>query len=652
MVSGTLSPADTPSSDVRSSSPTASEKDHAPQSNQPPSEISSKRSKKKKQPKRKRSEPLYLDIIQRQIDELKQELRQVYEDQARINAVDAIQKKDDEQSNDQTKDHPDAEPSQDQLSIRIHRTSLSDTIAQLQTLKEKLSKEAAPSSSQVTPKTTPEKPDEEIRQRFEDETLTLLHFFYIVRLAQQGFFSLIASSYPNVEPKALVHLCDKLVGGSLFVVKDPLAQVRKNKRSQVLELLHKLHDGAPVPIDTGFSTTFENVRHLITHFLETTAISPIHLYHPEASSTPAQPPTSSVLPLPTTLTPSQPTHSPPSGRSTYLPPTGPSQPPAAQEARKTSEPRARRPAQQKRPSPRKSSSFTTDTKPTANGILSADQTDLPTPPPKSTDQPIPIPTKEPAAVADTKPKPEAKPKTKAETKPFNADKPDSKAELADTKSDKVEQSHATSETKVDTKTVSEGWPAKVTSPTSDQDWADGRWDSPKKDRRDSTAEWGRQKQDSSNDGWGSPKDIDTNDGWGKAEPSSSDNWRSPAKDHTQSEQDSAPSPPGNGWGIPMKDAPSEPVWQGKLPEDMWQPGDDTLDGKVETLNWSNLDDNRSPRQPRSDRFDRFDRGDRDRRGGGRGRGSSRGSRSGGNYGRGDGSRDGSNRDSGRFGSRS
>ncbi|KAI8342052.1 hypothetical protein BC941DRAFT_178854 [Chlamydoabsidia padenii] len=113
----------------------------------------------------------------------------------------------------------------------------------------------------------------ELTQRFEQETLTLLHFFYIVRLAQKGLFDIISQSYPEVEPNALVHLCDKLVGGSLFVVKDPVEKVRSEKRGQVFDLLRKLHDGAPESIADGFSTTFKQVRHLVFDFIDSTTSS-------------------------------------------------------------------------------------------------------------------------------------------------------------------------------------------------------------------------------------------------------------------------------------------------------------------------------------------------------------------------------------------
>lgn len=109
--------------------------------------------------------------------------------------------------------------------------------------------------------------------RFQQETMTLLHLFYIVRLAQKGFFTFISQTYPAVDPDALIYLCDKLVGGSLFVVKDPVEAVRSSKKEEVFDLLHKLHICAPEPIGDGYSTTFEQVQALIHDFIGSAAPS-------------------------------------------------------------------------------------------------------------------------------------------------------------------------------------------------------------------------------------------------------------------------------------------------------------------------------------------------------------------------------------------
>lgn len=57
------------------------------------------------------------------------------------------------------------------------------------------------------------------------------------------------------------------------MVKDPTEQVRSDKRIQVFDLLQKLHHGVAEPIDDGYSTTFKQVRHLVFDFIESTTPS-------------------------------------------------------------------------------------------------------------------------------------------------------------------------------------------------------------------------------------------------------------------------------------------------------------------------------------------------------------------------------------------
>ncbi|KAI8145051.1 hypothetical protein BJV82DRAFT_46034 [Fennellomyces sp. T-0311] len=96
----------------------------------------------------------------------------------------------------------------------------------------------------------------------------MLHFFYIVRLAQQGFFSVISSSFPAIEIDAIVYLCDKLVGSSLFAVKDASDQVRQAKHDDVFDLLRKLHTGANEAVGEGYSTTFRQMKDMIRTLVE------------------------------------------------------------------------------------------------------------------------------------------------------------------------------------------------------------------------------------------------------------------------------------------------------------------------------------------------------------------------------------------------
>ncbi|KAI8092987.1 uncharacterized protein BX664DRAFT_357470 [Halteromyces radiatus] len=262
-----------------------------------PRRINDKKKKNQTKKKKKPYKPAYLDAIQQEIDDLKQEARSTYEQQARQNAEGEIAENENE--------------------LLEKRLATSATIDKLEALKLKLSTpEMLQRSSQengiysATIRQESAKQNSNMTTRFQQETLTLLHFFYIVRLAQQGFFTIISQSYPNIEPNALIHLCDKLVGGSLFVVKDPSEHVRQSKNNEVFHLLKQLHDGSTQPIDTGFSTTFEQIRHLIYDFIEstTTMTSPPSSHQKQQTlseqkgnildHTESQP---SRLPLPTSL---------------------------------------------------------------------------------------------------------------------------------------------------------------------------------------------------------------------------------------------------------------------------------------------------------------------------------------------------------------
>ncbi|KAI9493013.1 hypothetical protein BDB00DRAFT_405215 [Zychaea mexicana] len=113
----------------------------------------------------------------------------------------------------------------------------------------------------------------------------MLHFFYIVRLAQQGFFSVISSSFPDVEIDAIVYLCDKLVGSSLFAVKDGSTQVRETKQNAVFDLLRKLHSGSAEVVGEGYSTTFQQMKNMV-HTLIESSLSQVQ-QQPSSSSTTA-----------------------------------------------------------------------------------------------------------------------------------------------------------------------------------------------------------------------------------------------------------------------------------------------------------------------------------------------------------------------------
>lgn len=97
--------------------------------------------------------------------------------------------------------------------------------------------------------------------------ITMLQFFYVVRLAQQGFFSIVTTAYPQVEPNAIVYFCDKLVGSSLLDTQNSPEDVRTAKRAEALDLINKLHYGVEEPVGEGFSTTYKQLRDLTQRLL-------------------------------------------------------------------------------------------------------------------------------------------------------------------------------------------------------------------------------------------------------------------------------------------------------------------------------------------------------------------------------------------------
>ncbi|KAI8382985.1 hypothetical protein BD560DRAFT_444098 [Blakeslea trispora] len=97
----------------------------------------------------------------------------------------------------------------------------------------------------------------------EEEIWSLMHFFYLVRLAQQGFFSLISTISPAIEPQALTYLADKMVGHSLHASRATDEQTRKSNKAQVRAIIRSLHDQTDEPVAEGFRTTYKQVMQLI-----------------------------------------------------------------------------------------------------------------------------------------------------------------------------------------------------------------------------------------------------------------------------------------------------------------------------------------------------------------------------------------------------
>ncbi|KAI8990061.1 hypothetical protein BDB01DRAFT_848156 [Pilobolus umbonatus] len=102
-------------------------------------------------------------------------------------------------------------------------------------------------------------PEKKPYKRRKAYSFTLLHFFYLVRVAQQGFFHLNMSAYPAIEPRAVTYLCDKLVGASIYASQS-VGEEEKKHRLTVLTILDKLHHGVDEPIAEGFKTTYKQVK--------------------------------------------------------------------------------------------------------------------------------------------------------------------------------------------------------------------------------------------------------------------------------------------------------------------------------------------------------------------------------------------------------
>ncbi|KAI8384402.1 uncharacterized protein BYT42DRAFT_259616 [Radiomyces spectabilis] len=270
----TADPSRSSTVDVETSAP--------PQSADPPAKseepIAARKSKKKSKSKRKKISTAHLTVIQQQMEDLASQLRQAEEARTKVEAGEKITE-------------------QEQVSID-KRSATSAALEQLQALYAKLS------SPDMLGDTASKKKEEDKKvastskrspEYEQQRSLTLLHFFYIVRLAQQGFFTIISSVYPRLEPLAIVHLCDKLVGGSLFAAKDLSEEVRLSKRKEVFSLLRKLNDGVDEPIDEGFVTTFREIREIIHHLIDNSL---------DASSDPQRAGWTQRMPTPQSSTPS------------------------------------------------------------------------------------------------------------------------------------------------------------------------------------------------------------------------------------------------------------------------------------------------------------------------------------------------------------
>ncbi|KAI7871045.1 hypothetical protein BDF14DRAFT_1767869 [Spinellus fusiger] len=153
--------------------------------------------------------------------------------------------------------------------------------------------------------------------------LELLRFFYLVRLGQQGLFSVLNQVYPDMDPNAITYVCDTLVSGALYS-KDPSKETRLRQQTHVTDILHHIHHGSDIPVSNEFKTTYKNIRDSMQHLMGTMHTpqqqgqdeEPFSSLHPSrtlpsqshaspsSSSSVASPTTSSFASAPTAPTPS------------------------------------------------------------------------------------------------------------------------------------------------------------------------------------------------------------------------------------------------------------------------------------------------------------------------------------------------------------
>jgi hypothetical protein len=99
--------------------------------------------------------------------------------------------------------------------------------------------------------------------------MTMLHFFYLVRLAQQGFFYLISGAYPTLEPQAITYLADKIIGTSIYAGRSQ-SHDRVPHLKSVSILVQNLMTAKDEPVAEGFKTTYKQIMNIIYHLMDQT----------------------------------------------------------------------------------------------------------------------------------------------------------------------------------------------------------------------------------------------------------------------------------------------------------------------------------------------------------------------------------------------
>ncbi|KAG2205578.1 hypothetical protein INT47_005953 [Mucor saturninus] len=156
-----------------------------------------------------------------------------------------------------------------------------------------------------------------VDNRLYRENLVMLHFFYLVRLAQQGFLYMISGAYPDLEPEAVIYLCDKMVGASVYAERYQHKSDKNDFKRVAYRLMRDLVEEKDEPVAEGFKTTFKQIVDVIQSLIfqasdreqqsNTTTIPPIWVVMPNVSmldnKTFAVPGAVPTLPFPESMLP-------------------------------------------------------------------------------------------------------------------------------------------------------------------------------------------------------------------------------------------------------------------------------------------------------------------------------------------------------------
>ncbi|KAG1053984.1 hypothetical protein G6F43_003974 [Rhizopus delemar] len=123
----------------------------------------------------------------------------------------------------------------------------------------------------------------------EESFFSVLHLFYLVRLAQQGYFSVISHKYPALEPLAVRYICDKLVTSSLYTDKTADKEIKSAHRKEIFEVIELLRKGADLPVGPGFKTTYKYIAEIIQDLIKQTLLQHGN-YEVKPQDMPATPP--------------------------------------------------------------------------------------------------------------------------------------------------------------------------------------------------------------------------------------------------------------------------------------------------------------------------------------------------------------------------